>query len=741
MQVIYPFNDWYYKDSFSPEDVQTSDLEGFVPVTLPHTNREIPYNYFDETSTMFVSCYRKVFRLPEGCEGKRVFLHFEAVSSVADVYLNGFHLGQHKGGYTAFTFELTEDIFTDRDNIITVKVDSTERDDVPPFGYLIDYLCYGGIYREAELIITDSTYATAMHITPKDVLENEKALDIKLWTDSTTEIIDAPVNVILSKDGDVVRTGSFIADIPDGKGTIHIALEGLKDIRLWSLDDPQLYTVRVELDDIIMEDRCGFRDARFETDGFYLNGEKIKLMGLDRHQSYPYVGNAMPKRAQERDAEILRNEIGVNIVRTSHYPQSRHFLSRCDELGLLVFEEIPGWQHIGDEEWKDLSVQNVEDMIMEGYNHPSIILWGVRINESDNDYAFYQRTNEKAHELDQTRPTGGVKYIENADFQEDVFVMNDFCTGRKDRSHLDQNLATGLEQDVPYLISEFAGHTHPTRRWDDSDKRTEHALRHAWGHDEIALDDRCCGAIAWCAFDYNTHFQFGPGDRVCYHGVADMFRIPKPWVSAVYESQKDPRKEPVLVPATNWTNGDKDGGGFLPMYIFSNCDYVEFYIGGRFARRLYPYRRWFAGLRHAPMYLDRIPKGLWDNWDWTDSEFVGYLDGEAVIRKRFVRNPVPAALRIAADDTVLHAQEREEAYDVTRLVFRTVDQYGNSLDYLMDTIKISVEGPAELIGPSETVMLGGCIAAWIKTTGDKGTVRVSAKTSRLESETVELIVQ
>ena len=741
MQITYPFNDWYYKDSFSPEDIQATSMEGFTQITLPHTNREIPYNYFDETSTMFVSCYRKVFYVPDEWRAKRVFLHFEAVSSVADVYLNGFHLGQHKGGYTAFTFELTDDLIIGSDNTLIVKVDSTERDDVPPFGYLIDYLCYGGIYRETELIVCDSAYVTAMHLTPQNVLSEEKAIDIKLWTDSSVEIADAPLKVTLSKGGEVVSEASFLADIPEGKGTIHLGLEGLRDIKLWSVEDPQMYTVKVELDDIVVEDRCGFRDAQFTVDGFYLNGEKIKLMGLNRHQSYPYVGNAMPKRAQERDAEILRNEMGVNIVRTSHYPQSRHFLNRCDELGLLVFEEIPGWQYIGDEEWKDLSVQNVEDMIMEGYNHPSIILWGVRINESDNDYAFYQRTNERAHELDPTRPTGGVKYIENADFQEDVFVMNDFDTGKSDRSHLDQNLATGLDHDVPYLISEFAGLWHPSKRWDDSRERVEQALRHAWGHDEVALDDRCCGALAWCAFDYNTHFQFGPGDRICYHGVADMFRIPKPWVSAVYESQKDPRKEPVLVPATTWSNGDNDRGGFLPMYIFSNCDYVEVFINGRFARRLFPYRRWFAGLKHAPMYMDRIPKGLWDKWDWMDSEFVGYLDGEAVIQKKFVRNPVPTKLLIKADDNVLHAQCKDEAYDVTRIVFQTVDQYGNSLDYLMDSISISVDGPADLIGPSVTTMQGGCIAAWIRTNGEKGTVTVSAKTSRLESETIEVTVQ
>lgn len=113
----------------------------------------------------------------------------------------------------------------------------------------------------------------------------------------------------------------------------------------------------------------------------------IKLVGLNRHQSYPYVGYAMPKSAQVADADFLKYDLGLNIVRTSHYPQSQHFVNRCDEIGLLVFTEIPGWQHLGEKgEWWDITIQYVKEMITQNYNHPSIILWGVRINESiDND--------------------------------------------------------------------------------------------------------------------------------------------------------------------------------------------------------------------------------------------------------------------------------------------------------------------------------------------------------------------
>lgn len=157
-----------------------------------------------------------------------------------------------------------------------------------------------------------------------------------------------------------------------------------------------------------------------------MNGRKIKLLGLNRHQSYPYVGYAMPKRAQRRDADVLKEELGLNMVRTSHYPQSRHFLDRCDEIGLLVFEEIPGWQHIGGEAWKEQAVRDVEDMIIRDRNHPSIVIWGVRINESQDDHDLYTRTNELARKLDPTRATGGVRYIVGSELLEDVYTINDF---------------------------------------------------------------------------------------------------------------------------------------------------------------------------------------------------------------------------------------------------------------------------------------------------------------------------
>ena len=170
----------------------------------------------------------------------------------------------------------------------------------------------------------------------------------------------------------------------------------------------------------------GFRTAEFRADGFYLNGKKTFLRGLNRHQSYPLIGYAAPESLQREDARILQEELHCTAVRTSHYPQSQYFLDECDRRGLLVFTELPGWQHIGDDNWKDAACEMLQEMLLQNRNHPSIILWGVRINESVDDDAFYTRTNKIAHQLDPSRATSGVRYLEKSHLLEDVYAYNDF---------------------------------------------------------------------------------------------------------------------------------------------------------------------------------------------------------------------------------------------------------------------------------------------------------------------------
>ncbi|RYG93607.1 MAG: glycoside hydrolase family 2 protein, partial [Alphaproteobacteria bacterium] len=320
---------------------------------------------------------------------------------------------------------------------------------------------------------------------------------------------------------------------------------------------------------------------------------------------------ALGKSAQVQDAEILKHQLKLNMVRTSHYPQSHYFLDRCDELGLLVFEEIPGWQHIGPAEWKDEAVENVRRMITRDWNHPSIVIWGVRINESQDDHDFYVRTNKLARELDPTRQTGGVRYITDSELLEDVYTMNDFILGNEEwggnrpRTPLrPQQEVTGLDRVVPYMITEYGGHMYPTKINDQEQRQAEHVTRHLDVMNAAYGDPQIAGCIGWCAFDYNTHKDFGSGDRLCHHGVMDMFREPK-FAAYAYASQCEPEDEVILKPVTFWARGERNIGGVLPLIILTNCDEVELAYGNNAPKRFRPDRTAYPHLPHAPVIIKR----------------------------------------------------------------------------------------------------------------------------------------
>ncbi len=727
-RVLSMNRNWLFSPSVAPgSEAKNFDDSGYRKVVIPHTNLRQAWHSFDEKSYQFVSNYRRHFKVPEGARGQYAFVDFEGAMTASTVWINGAGLGEYKGGYTPFSFELTPYLDFSGDNVLSVNLDSTERSDIPPFGYEIDYLTFGGIYREVWLRIVPGTFIDNVFAKAKDVLGGHPTLDVDCHIQQLGAQPDHLHVQAVLRDGDRVversaeslpRSGS------PGQHVLTISLANLGAIELWDLQRPKLYTLEVALSngnqqiDSVTR-RIGFRQAQFTDQGFELNGKIVKLRGLDRHQTFPFVGQAMPGRVQRRDAQILRNQLKCNIVRTSHYPQSPHFLDACDELGLLVLEEIPGWQHIGDEAWKTLAIDNVGRMIRRDWNHPSIILWGVRINESKDDHDFYTRTNALAHNLDPTRQTGGIRYFQQSEFLEDVFTMNDFGFPLKPPNH------------PKYLNTEFVGHTFPTKTIDQVERLTEHTIRHARVHDQLASDPQYAGGIGWCAFDYNTHADFGSGDRICYHGVTDIFREPKP-AAGFYKSQCDPAEEIVLEPAFHWARGDASVG-FSHAVVCSNCDHLKMYIANDLVAEADPDRKQFPHLRCAPFTMDL--RELWHHWG--DLRLEGYIGGKLVITKNYSGKGIDAKFMLLPDDTTLIA----DGADATRVVIRVTDEFGAIRPFANDPVKLDLEGPAEIIGDAPFGLVGGTGAVWIRTKEEPGTVRLTATHPYLGEQRIEITVE
>lgn len=722
-----PFNhDWL----FIAENVADSIADSaFETVTLPHTNKIFPHHNFDDAEYQFVSTYRKRFTLPEPRNGRRIYLDFEGAMTAATVSINGHTFEEHKGGYVPFSYDITDYLNDDDgENILTVMLDSTERKDIPPHGHTVDYMVFGGIYREVSLRYVEPVYLVQAFARPTvgQILRSDD--ENSLYTDNASLEID--ITIRNQRETEVqVEAQAFFTDNDDYSTTVNVLLtsdetrtitvkfDTLSDIQLWSLTQFARYAITIlisrdetALDTLEME--VGFREAQFREDGFYLNGEQVKLIGLNRHQNYPYIGAAAPARLQRKDADIIKHELGCNIVRTSHYPQHKAFIERCDEIGLLVFEEIPGWQHIGDEAWKDLALRDVRAMIERDRNHPSIILWGVRINESWDDNEFYTRTNALAHELDSTRQTGGVRFFLGSEFLEDVYTFNDFSNGVLEPEH------------TPHLITEFNGHMFPTKSFDNEERRVEHALRHAKIQSGARTMGGVSGAIGWCAFDYNTHKEFGAGDRICYHGVSDIFRLPK-FAAYFYESQQSPQQKIVLRAATHWHLGDIKEGTIEPVIVFSNCDEIVAYVGGTKEGTFKPDFAGYPNLEHPPFRLTSLGATLAQTWG--DLRLIGYINGEAVAEQTVAADGIPHALVLEADDVEINA----DGIDMTRIVFKITDKYGNPLPYSTNVVTFEVEGDAELIGENPFPLVGGQAAVYLKARQTAGEVIVRAKAARL----------
>lgn len=821
---------WKFTPEFTSHSVPGAlNTDSWESVCLPHNPVELPYNGFDERDSQVLCAYWRTLEVPRESRGRRTLLHFEGVMLSCTIWVNGTQAGSHAGGYTPFDIDISSHCSPGERCEVLVAVDSRENQNIPPFGNVVDFLSYGGIYRDVELHIREFTGITELRMVDQSLKLKDRpsrADDPCLQADGELEILaaisseaggdsltGAHLLLELETDSDITHSRRIMLEhsmiIPENADANNTAFRfsiELEDLQLWDPERPVLYDMTARLvlpehsrDGSVTDayrQRTGFRLIDYRSDALYLNGRAFPIIGLNRHQSFPYAGYAMPARAQRRDADILKHELAVNLVRTSHYPQSRHFLRRCDEIGLLVMEEIPGWQYIGDEEWKDRSLRETGEMIRAHAHHPSIILWGVRINESPDDDGFYTRTNALAAGLDATRPRGGVRNFAGSRLLEDVYTFNEFNHDGSARPIRPRK--TIAKKKVPFLVTEHNGHMYPTKRFDQEERLVEHAMRHARVMNAAFTQRDVTGAIGWCAFDYNTHKEFGSGDRICYHGVMDMFRIPK-FAAHLYKSQRHPGEAAdgaMMEPLTHFALGERDGARSFPIYVATNCQSIRVERNGDFVGEFFPCWEEFPGLAHPPVKIPELVGNRLDGYGFSHREirrlkkilaiilekgtpglspvhwismgliflrrginfveaerifnraatgwgephqqyrFTGMIDGKAVIVGEY-GDGVPRKLSARADDSVLNSG----AWDCTRIVCRLEDRFGNITPYVNEYVRFELDGPGQVMGPEQTALIGGAIAVWVRSRGESGTIRFRAHCGRFSSRLLEITVE
>ena len=417
--------DWNYIENPTKSINEVKNAISWTSINLPHTWNSQDVTDNDPGYRRSASWYKKNLVISNIDINKQYKLYFEGSNTTTKVFVNGNEVGEHIGGYIGFTFDITKFI-NQGNNEILVRVDNSYNIDIIP-SQKSDFYIYGGITRDVWLLTMSINHIDNIKITTPQVSEKQASLQVIASLENTNNL----------------KTFTYLAKLTNPKGRIvstqkgnligetKIIFNDIKNPDLWDINKPNLYSVSVSLlengiEKDKIQDRVGFRWFEFKDNGpFFLNGKRVLIRGTSRHEEHAGVGAAMTNAQHRKDMESIK-EMGANFVRLAHYPQDPEIYKTCDELGLLVWDELPWCRGgIGKEVWQTNAKQMLGEIINQNYNHPSIIIWslGNEMNwlpdfeDGDNGAkisTFLSELNGIAHKLDATRKTAVRKYEEGS---------------------------------------------------------------------------------------------------------------------------------------------------------------------------------------------------------------------------------------------------------------------------------------------------------------------------------------
>lgn len=656
-----PFNDgWrFFRGDVAGAERMDFDDAAWERVTLPHTPRVEALVCGNQAPQWQGICwYRKSFLVPPAASNRVAILRFEGAMNEARIWINGQEAGRFLGGYLPYVLDASRFLQPGRTNLVAVRLDNRDNPITGPKPLRdLDFNLYGGLYRPVTLTFKDPLHITdpiladrpaggGVFVTYPHVSETSAVVRVQTHVRNTGPVARSfrVRTQLRDPEGWLVARAEQPAELDSGCDTTFVQELVVTQPALWSPTTPHLYRLRTELvegDRVVdaHEERIGIRHIRITADGFWLNGRKMFLRGVNRHQEYPWIGNAVPDAAQWRDARKIK-EAGFDYVRLSHYPQSPAFLDACDELGLLVMNCLMGWQYFNpDPAFAEQKLREIREMIRRDRNHPSVVLWEVSLNESHQPRWFIERAHAIAHEeypgdgmytagwqpgfdvFLQARQHGGCKGITNV-----PCVISEYG----DWEYYAQN--AGLEQHLWKDLKPEERNSRQ-RRGDGEVRLLQQALNFQEAHNDNLQTTAFADGL-WVMFDYNR----GYAPDIEASGCMDIFRLPK-FGYWFYRSQRDP-DEPVLgrpvgplVFIATYHRPDSP----RRVRVYSNCEEVELWVNGvSLGRRGPDHDRVSTHLRHPPFTFELtefVPGTL---------RAVGYRGGRAAATHE-VRTPGPPA--------------------------------------------------------------------------------------------------
>lgn len=741
-----------HPDTLKQEFNQLS-MGNWEKINLPHTPFVEPLVVLHQWQG--ICYYRKILNVSKKEIDKQLWLEFEGAMHLADVWVNGQHLIQHSGGYTPFVVDVTGMFHADRGNEILVRLDNRNNPLIPPGKPLetLDFCYYGGLYRDVNLIVKHPVHIThpimanevaggGIFVTYPYVSKQEAEIKVKTQVSNKVGTqrhltIRHTLYEWSKKKGRGKKVALVESPLVLAAGTTqhHTQQFTVNNPKLWYPDSPALYVLRTEVMDgrkvTDCEDtRIGIRRIEMTREkGFVINDKPLKLEGSNRHQEYPYVGNAISDQAQYRDMYQIRDN-GFNTVRLGHYPQDPSVLEACDELGLLVIEPIPGWQFFNKAQgFVDHTYKDIRDLIRRDRNHPSVIMWETTLNESWPPKSWKDQAVRIAHE----EFPGDQCYTSGDTYGYDGF---DVCYNDWREGYNRPNTTSKPGFIREYYDYEFGGHYSTTRvtRGDGDYALMQNAWNAQWSHNRYrAYYPWTIGGAVWSMYDYNR----GCCDNICYSGLADLFRLPK-FGLLYFRTQM---KEGTFTPAgpmtyevfinSHWLEGSSD-----TLQVYGNVDEVKLQLNGRVIARQYPDDK-----PSTSEYVSRPDGGNAENidfppftffnvnWERGELKAIGYKDGKAVA-EHVVRTPGAVE---AMDITYFESGVSASCRDLLIVYVNLKDLQGTGcFGENNREVKLEVLQGGELRGPA-TIKAEAGVASFLVATTDSPMLVLKAVSGNLET--------
>ncbi len=615
--------DWSYLEHNFENIEEVYNHTDWKNINLPHT-----WNQWDAVDNLpgyrrDASWYKKDIFIPD--LKAEFILYFEGANMTADIYLNGAKIEQHIGGYVGFEVNITKHINKGNLNSLLVRVDNSVNRDIIP-SQKADFFIYGGITRDVWLKTLPELHLNKLKISTPEVSTQKALTHIDLTISKEDELEDS--HLLISQIIDKSTREVIIQDSLRGNDfnrSTGWSLKDLKNPKLWSPKNPNLYEVHVQLwkDQQLVDEifeTIGYRWFRFEEYGaFFLNGERLLLRGTHRHEEHAGYGAAMPNELHRKDIEQIK-DVGANFLRLGHYPQDPEIYKACNELGIIVWDELPWCRGgVGKQTWKNNTERLFIEQINQNFNHPSILFWSLgneiywlpdfeNGNNEGQINTFLTHLNDIAHSLDPYRMTSIRKYYAGADLV-DVFspsIWSGWYAGVY--TNYKNTLEKNQKKYPRFLHMEYGGSSHVGRHTENPITGEGTMNEDGWAEvsnqvnvNNIAKEgdwtenyivdlfdwylsvteksETFAGNAQWAFKDFGTPLR--PENAIPYlnqKGLVDRSGKPK---DAYYVFKSYWSHDPfTYIESHSWTERRGQENEKRNISVYSNCDRVEFFHNG-----------------------------------------------------------------------------------------------------------------------------------------------------------------